>query len=62
MSNLELYWMGWKQIILNFWPVFIFFIASVIKLWRWERHEKKRLEEAVKRDNLKRINSKKHSA
>ena len=60
MTDIQLYFKGWLGIITNFWPVFIFFIASIIRLWRWEKDEKQRVEKAIKRDKLKRSNYQKH--
>ena len=54
MNDLQIYLLALEKVILNFWPVLIITTAMLIRLWRWERLEKKRMEKAIKRDKLKR--------
>lgn len=55
MNDLQIYLLALEKVILNFWPVLIITTAMLIRLWRWERLEKKRMEKAIKRDKLKRV-------
>ncbi len=61
MNDLQIYLLALEKVILNFWPVLIITTAMLIRLWRWERLEKKRMEKAIKRDKLKRIYHQEHA-
>lgn len=55
MNDLQIYLSALEKVTLNFWPVVIYILATLIYLGRRERLEKKRMEKAIKRDKLKRV-------
>lgn len=55
LSDFQLFLYGLYGFICNFWLVFIYIIAALIQLWRWEKREEKRMEKAIKKRDAKRV-------
>ena len=61
MTDLQIYLLALEKVILNFWPVLIITTAMLIRLWRWERLEKREWKKPlIKRDKLKREHYQEH--
>lgn len=43
MTNLQIYILALEKVGNNFWPVLIISLAMLIRLWRLEKREKKRI-------------------
>ena len=53
MNDLQIYLLALEKVILNFWPVLIITTAMLIRLWRWERLEKREWKKLLKGTSLK---------